>query len=134
MTWEISGDVLVGASIALVGIAIGQFLQYLFSTKKENKMLYIDSLKKSKNAILKARFNIRDRYISSVKIESYRTIPLSKEEWRDFSRNIVIGLIGISSNLYTFSKTKDIAKSIDDIIQGCYEFYIIIRRKNKAFH
>jgi len=133
MAIELSGDALIGAAIALVSVTIAQFLQYYFTSRKEKERVYKESIQKVKASLLKARINLRDLYISSVKIDTYYAVPLSPEEWKDFSKNVIIGLIEVSSALHSFRKTKDIANSVDEIYDDAMNFTLFIEEKTNRF-
>ena len=123
-------DVYVGAAIVLITLVVEETVRYFYSIRVEREKLKLkqkedannfklNNIKKMKDVLIKLRVYLAHYYGQDVK----KLDPLSVSKQ---SLDMIIELIKLKSDLYTYKETIKLGKSIDVLYKDVENFQHLI--------
>jgi hypothetical protein len=119
-------ETIVGGLLVISGMLIEKIFSYYLSEKSEKRNVAIENMKKMKNTLLKLKFHIYSLHstIYTLDLKSHRDFSFGAHSHETYE--MYKELMSLSSELSTYKKSKELASSIDKLIDDLGEFSRLI--------
>lgn len=119
-------ETIIGGLLVIAGMLIEKIFSYFLSERSEKKNVMIENMKKMKNTLLKLKFHLYSLHstIYTLDLNSHRGFGFGTHSHETYE--MYKELMSLSSELSTYNKSKELAASIDKLIDDLGEFSRLI--------
>jgi hypothetical protein len=119
-------ETIVGGLLVIAGMLIEKIFSYSLGERSEKKNVMIENMKKMKNTLLKLKFHLYSLHstIYTLNLNSHRGFSFGSHSHETYE--MYKELMSLSSELFTYKKSKELATSVDKLIEDLGDFSRLI--------